>query len=60
MEKIEIYEILVTPPPWVKGGPFISSVLSEADLLKKIDSLKRSGYKTEYKETRRIKAKKDN
>lgn len=60
MEKIEIYEILVTPPPWEGGGPFISSVLSKVDLFKKIDSLERSGYKTEYKPTKKIKGKRDN
>ncbi|MEA2089115.1 MAG: hypothetical protein U9O55_04760 [Patescibacteria group bacterium] len=55
MEKIEIYEILVNPPIWEGGEPFISFVFSRTELLKKIDSLEKSGYKTELKTTKEYK-----
>ena len=47
MGPVKIYEILVTPPQSEGGGPFVSCVFSEDQLLKKVDSLERSGYKAE-------------
>ncbi|MCD4705647.1 hypothetical protein K8R61_01025 [bacterium] len=60
MENIEMYEIIVTPPKWEGGGSFLNYVSSKKDLFARIDSLERSGYKAEYKETKKIKSKRDN